>query len=152
MITHVVAKTLIFNDEGKLLILRRSMDDAHRPGGLDLPGGKVDKGEDILEGAVREIKEESGIDVTADGLHWVFADTAANFNTGVQDMVNMVRVTFAARIKDADVTLSHEHDEYSWHALDEALELLTGLRFETVIKHMVENDVAHDLWQTKSAK
>lgn len=150
MITHVVAKTLIFNNEGKLLVLRRSLDDTHRPGGLDLPGGKVDKGEDIIEGAVREIKEESGIDVMGDGLHWVFADTAATFNTGVQDMVNMVRVTFAARIKDADVTLSPEHDEYSWHTLDEALEIFAGLRFEEVIKHMIENNVAHDLWSSKA--
>jgi 8-oxo-dGTP pyrophosphatase MutT (NUDIX family) len=46
--------------EGKLLVLRTS----YRPG-LDLPAGGVARGESPLEGALRELREETGIAVEA---------------------------------------------------------------------------------------
>ena len=52
----------IVNDQQEMLVVRRAKDPAK--GTLDLPGGFVDMYETVEEGMCREIKEETGLDVT----------------------------------------------------------------------------------------
>ena len=51
----------ILNDKGELLVATRGKEPAK--GTLDLPGGFVDNDENAEEGMVREIKEETGLDI-----------------------------------------------------------------------------------------
>lgn len=62
----------IFNDKGELLLQRRG--DCNMWG---FPGGAVELGETTQEGAIREIKEETGLDVTIEKLIGVYTDTNA---------------------------------------------------------------------------
>ena len=52
---------IVFDDQGRLLLIQR----ANEPGkGLwSLPGGRVEPGETDFEAAVRELREETGLDV-----------------------------------------------------------------------------------------
>lgn len=59
----------IRNPEGELLLVRRAKDPAK--GTLDLPGGFVDMHESAEEAARREVKEETGLDVT--GCRYLFS-------------------------------------------------------------------------------
>lgn len=52
----------IINSNGELLVVRRGKEPAK--GTLDLPGGFVDNGETAEDGIIREVKEETGLDVT----------------------------------------------------------------------------------------
>ncbi len=61
MQTRTIAKVLVLNDEGQLLVLRRSLNDLHRPGGYDFPGGDIEADESIEDGVVREAHEEAGL-------------------------------------------------------------------------------------------
>ena len=54
---------LIYDDCGHLLVVRRRYEPAR--GTLDLPGGFADAGETAEEGVAREVKEETGLHVTA---------------------------------------------------------------------------------------
>lgn len=63
--THYIASSLVFEpNEGRLLIVQRSATDygAHM---WELPGGTVDPHESVLEGAARELLEESGLRLTS---------------------------------------------------------------------------------------
>lgn len=149
MITDVVAKTFVFDDKGRLLLLKRSASDDHRPGGLDLPGGKVEEGEEVVAAALREAKEESGLIIDPQHIDWLYADTVATYNTDHKTVINMVRLTFIARVYKPKVTLSHEHDDFSWYTMKEAIEAVADLRYKAILEHIVSNDIATEFWKVE---
>jgi ADP-ribose pyrophosphatase len=59
----VSQKAIIFNREGKILVLRRSGTALSNPGKWDFPGGDLEFGEDAIGGIIREIREETGLEV-----------------------------------------------------------------------------------------
>lgn len=112
----LIAKAALFNDKGKVLVLRRSQTDKIRPGDLDFAGGSVETGEGPLEAVVREIKEEIGIDILADSLNLAYSAT------DFYDEVSRVRFLFVGTVpKNSSITLSFEHDKYEWMSLEEAM-------------------------------
>ena len=120
--TRIVTKTLVFNQAGQVLLLVRSDDDDHRPGEYDLPGGKVEDGESIEAGAARELEEEAGIVVEPMALRLTYGVTSFS----EADKLNRVKLAFIVHSAQSDITLSHEHQAYSWENLDKALVLLRG--------------------------
>ncbi|MDB5169194.1 MAG: GDP-mannose mannosyl hydrolase [Candidatus Saccharibacteria bacterium] len=114
-----VAKTVLVNDRNEILLLRRSPTDVVRPGTADFPGGSVDPGEDIMEAAVREIKEESGLIIERDAIKLAYAKTSPPSTDGTI----LIRLLFIAKSPpNPEVQLSYEHDKYWWHPLSETME------------------------------
>ena len=58
------------NQPGKLVFIERK----NEPQGFALPGGFVDEGEYVADAAVREAKEETGLDVELVELFHVYSD------------------------------------------------------------------------------
>ncbi len=67
-----VAAVTIVSRDGKVLLVRR----ANQPGfGLwSVPGGYVDRGEVVEEAAVREVQEETGLEVEVDRLLGLYSE------------------------------------------------------------------------------
>lgn len=63
---HKCIDVWVYNKEGKILLSKRSSDRPTFPGYWETTGGAVIAGEDSLEAAVRELKEEVGIDIDKD--------------------------------------------------------------------------------------
>lgn len=76
-------------------------------GGWYLPGGAVDPGETVEEGARRELLEESGI--TPTGPLTVVA--VAHMHVYGYDSL---QILYACDCEDGDVVLSHEHSGARW--------------------------------------
>lgn len=61
----VVAKAIV-EDGGKILMCRKK--ENVDKGLYELPGGKMEVGENIIDGLKRELKEETGIEIAIDGI------------------------------------------------------------------------------------
>ncbi|GAA2140456.1 NUDIX domain-containing protein [Actinomadura napierensis] len=60
---------VVENDKGEILMIRRTDND-----NWALPGGAIDLGESVTQAAIRETKEETGIDVEITGLVGIYSD------------------------------------------------------------------------------
>lgn len=83
---HVIV-TVCIQEEGKFLIVQEGIPKAY--GLWNLPGGHLDDEEDLLEGAMREAKEETGLDIEITGIMSI----QRNMIRGL----NHVRVIFNAK-------------------------------------------------------
>jgi 8-oxo-dGTP pyrophosphatase MutT (NUDIX family) len=100
---------LIFNSSKEILVVKRSLHDSH-PGLWEMPGGALEYREQPHEGALREIKEETNLDVEL--LYPI--STSSGFSKKKPD-IQVVRIAFLCLSKNSDpLSLSHEHIEYQW--------------------------------------
>jgi 8-oxo-dGTP pyrophosphatase MutT (NUDIX family) len=105
----LVAKAVVLNPAGQVLVLRRSQTDRIRPGGMDFPGGSVEPSESYRQAVIREIAEETGIQVEKPDVSLGF--TATTFYEGS----STIRFLFVTKVADdTPVTLSFEHDKHEW--------------------------------------
>lgn len=107
----IAVKTVIVNEAGETLLLRRSASNTSFVGCWEWPGGKVDPGEDFAAAVLRECKEETGLDVEVTGL--------AGATEFEMPKVHVVLLCMEARIVGGEIVLSHEHDAWEWTPLGE---------------------------------
>ena len=70
-----VAVAVVATDEGKILMVKRAIDPMM--GRWSLPAGYVDRGEVVEEAAVREVREETGVEVRLGSLVGVYSSPGA---------------------------------------------------------------------------
>jgi 8-oxo-dGTP diphosphatase len=104
---YLAVKGIIRREDGKILVLKRSNKDDHKPGVWETVGGGMDREETPQAALKREVLEETGLEVTLVEPFNVFAfkkDTV-EFKVGI---------TFLCEYLSGDVVLSDEHNEYRW--------------------------------------
>lgn len=106
----IVQKCIVKNN-GKVLILRRSMDSRRHPGMWDFAGGKLEYGEDLIQSLKREIKEETGLDVHDIKILCIFSE--------MDDDGFRIRIGYYCNADSDSVALSEEHTELKWISADE---------------------------------
>ncbi len=100
-------RALMFNAHDKLLLVRRSSSDPFHPGAWDIPGGRVETGEDHIQALVRECREEVGLNPLAPRLVYATSD----LRTGGSGSWLFFRSILHEPV---DVVLGNEHDKYEW--------------------------------------
>jgi 8-oxo-dGTP diphosphatase len=65
--------TIIRDERGRVVLVRRAIEPGY--GKWVFPGGYVDRGEQLQAAAVREAREETGLDVRLDGLVDIYSYT-----------------------------------------------------------------------------
>lgn len=100
----------------ELLLLKRKRSDAY-----DLPKGHIEKGENAVQAAIREIKEETGLDATflpffQTSTHYIFSRKKTKISKSVK--------FFISRAQSNKVIISDEHKGYAWCDIEKAAALL----------------------------
>lgn len=104
---HIAVKGIIRRDDGRILVLKRSDGDDHRPGVWETVGGGMDREETPQEALLREILEETGltVDVGTPFNVFTFKKDTGEFKVGI---------TFLCKLVSEEVILSHEHSDFRW--------------------------------------
>jgi ADP-ribose pyrophosphatase YjhB (NUDIX family) len=115
----VGAAVVVFNDDGKLLMVRRGRG-ASRPGLWSIPAGFVDYGEEIRAAAARELLEETGLIAEVGDVVFV----ASNFHDPAKLTVG---IWFAGVVTGGTLEAGDDADAVGWFDLDD----LPPLAFDT---------------------
>ena len=127
-------KAVIVDGEGRTLLIRRSKANKNFTGKWEWPGGKVDPGEDFAVAAIREAKEETGLDVELTGVAGV-----AEFE---MPKAFVVMLCMEARILGGILALSDEHDAFQWVPLSRLheIDLIEGSVRDCMLEYAIRND------------
>jgi len=113
----VSAAAVVVNSRDEVLVLHHVL----RPiTGWGLPGGFIDAGEQPHQAIIRELKEETGIDIT--DVRMLHLTTQGHH----------VEILFAAKANEDGEILSSEIDRLGWYALDDIPERLPADQRRTV--------------------
>lgn len=99
-----VSVVAIFSPEKKVLLVRRPDDEENNPGFWECPGGHREHGETVEEAAIREVKEETGLDVHVQPGREYFSTN--------DDKVGVI-LRGTVLITDFDLK-TDEHDKFAW--------------------------------------
>ncbi|MCE5214561.1 MAG: NUDIX domain-containing protein [Methanobacterium sp.] len=132
----LAVRALIFDDDGKILILKRSTESKTNPGKWELPGGKVDQGESFDKALVREVYEETGLNIT---LENVIGASQQNL-----PLIRAVHIIMAGKIEEGELNLSSEHEGYAWEFLENLSDYELADWLEYFILQRKETSIAHD--------
>ena len=99
-------KMLIRDDKGRVLFLKRSPQSNWNPGKWDLPGGKVHQGEKFDNALMREVIEETGLQIVIERVLG-----AGQYETAHHKVIQLI---LEGRSPTNHVHLSREHDDFAW--------------------------------------
>ncbi len=116
-VLRLAMKAVIVDGTGRVLILREATTytDGTNTGRYHLPGGRVNMGEPFMEALMREVKEETGLDIEI-GRPVYVGEWWPNIK-GTQNQI--VGVFFVCTAPENSVRLSEEHDDFRWIRPDE---------------------------------
>lgn len=97
---------VVTDDQGRLLLVHKTDNNLWA-----LPGGGVDVGESVAQAAVREVKEETGIDVEVTGLVGLYTDPRHVIAYDDGEVRQQFSICFTARLLGGEVATSSETSE-----------------------------------------
>ena len=108
----------LFNPAGELLLLHRKDNDK-----WTMPGGTLDFGESLTQCAIREVFEETGLQIRITGLIGTYTDPHVLIAYSDGEVRQEFTFVYAAEIESGDLKIDDESKEASWVPLMSAVEL-----------------------------
>ncbi|NLT55293.1 MAG: NUDIX domain-containing protein [Actinomycetales bacterium] len=129
------ANAVVVDDAGRLLLIHRTDND-----NWSLPGGAMDLGESLPETAVREVREETGIDCEITGLVGIYTDPKhVLLYTSDGEVRQEFSVVFTARAVGGQPTPSSESRAVEWVDREDVLALPMHRSMRLRVQHFLEN-------------
>ena len=115
---HLTVLGVVGRPDGTFLITKRVMTKAWAPGWWEVSGGAAQAGEESCEAVLREVKEETGLDVRNAEGGYLFTYKRENPGEGDNYFVDVYR--FVMDIDESDLHLqTEETDGYMFATVDE---------------------------------
>lgn len=105
------ASAMVVNEVGEILLHRRSDNDL-----WSIPGGAMEVGESIGQTVVREVKEETGLDVELQSLVGIYSDPGHVIAYDDGEVRQQFSVCFVCRILGGEFTTSDESLDVRFYA------------------------------------
>ncbi|MFF5719795.1 NUDIX hydrolase [Streptomyces buecherae] len=130
----VAASAVVTDDEGRVLLQRR------RDNGLwALPGGGMDMTDSLPGCAVREVREETGLDVEITGLVGTYTDPRHIIAYTDGEVRRQFNVCFTARVIGGTLTISDESTELRFVSPESVDDLPMHRTQRLRIRHYLEH-------------
>lgn len=115
--TFLVSQKALIVKDGKVLVLKfPGSKKKEWNGRWGFPGGLLEMGEKLGPGLVREVKEETGLDIKIDkpfGVGNMIYDGFV-FRDGRKLKTRIIEIGFICKVAKGKVKLSYEHIEHMW--------------------------------------
>lgn len=107
----------VLKHEDRFLVLKRAEDDEDMPGVWEFPSGNAEVGENLHNALIREVWEETGIQLDKKDLKIL---SLRQYESEKSDYIKCsVQINFVANLKELpSITLSQEHTNYNWVTKD----------------------------------
>ncbi len=106
---HLTVLGIVAHTDGRFLITKRVMTKAWAPGWWEVSGGACQAGEDSKDAVLREVREETGLDVSGWDGGYLFSYKRENPGEGDNYFVDIYR--FCADFDEADIHLQEEETD-----------------------------------------
>ena len=100
---------IVCDDHGRIVLVKRK-DNAL----WALPGGGMELGESIEQGAVREVKEETGLDVEVDGLVGVYTNPHHVMAYDDGEVRQQFSLCFTTKLLGGELQFDEESTDITW--------------------------------------
>ncbi|MFF2039423.1 NUDIX domain-containing protein [Kitasatospora sp. NPDC058170] len=129
----VAASAVVTDDAGHILLQRRT-----DSGLYAMPGGTMDLGESLPGTAVREVREETGLDVEITGLVGTYTDPRHVIAYADGEVRQQFNVCFTARITGGELRISDESTDLRFVAPDDIARLPMHHTQRLRLEHFLE--------------
>jgi 8-oxo-dGTP diphosphatase len=127
---HIVsAATIVLNNQNEILLIKGPRR------GWEMPGGQVEEGETLKNAAIRETKEESGIDIEIVKFCGVFQNVSGS----------ICNTLFLGKAIGGELTTSSESLEVGFFPINKALEIVNWGNFKQRIEYTL-NESLHPFY------
>lgn len=109
----IAVKCLLKNEDDKYLILKKTQEENKKDTSsnlYDIPGGRIEYGENVVDALIREIYEETGINITLNNIQKILDATSVVRKDGL----HLVIITYLVNIKNTNIKISSEHSSFYW--------------------------------------
>lgn len=130
----VAASAVVVNERGEILLHRRS-DNAM----WSVPGGAMELGESIAETVVREVKEETGLEVEIERLVGIYSDPGHVVAYSDGEVRQQFSICFAGRVVGGHVATSAESLEIAFVPPDGIAQVPMGDPIRLRVQHYLEH-------------
>jgi ADP-ribose pyrophosphatase YjhB (NUDIX family) len=127
---HIVsAAAVVLNDQNEILLIRGPKR------GWEMPGGQVEEGESLKDAAIRETKEESGIDIEIIKFCGIFQNVTGS----------IVNTLFLGKAVGGEPKTSPESLDVGFFPVPVALEMVQYKNFKQRIEYVL-NETLHPFY------
>lgn len=109
---------IVTDEQGRILMQRRT-----DSGNWALPGGVMDIGETLQQCVIREVKEETGLDIEITGLLGVYTDPQHVIAYADGEVRQEFNLTYHGRVIGGQIAVSRESTEVRFIHPDELAQL-----------------------------